>query len=52
MKNITLFEKINSKYILQIINSCIKDENLLYKLIFYNKSLQKKWDLKLIQKFL
>ena len=51
MDNITLFEKINSKYIFQIINSYIKDENLFYKLIFYNKSLQQKWNLKLKEKY-
>ena len=51
MENITFFEKINSKYIFQIINSYIKDENLFNRLIFYNKSLQKKCNLNLIEKY-
>ena len=39
------FSKINSKFIIQIISSYIKDENFLYKLVQYSKSCQKKLEL-------
>ena len=43
-----LLEKISSKYIIDIINTYIKDENYIYKLIKYNKLIQKKLNIKLI----
>ena len=43
-----LLEKISSKYIIEVINTYIKDENYIYKLIKYNKFIQKKLNIKLI----
>ena len=37
-----LFQKIKSKYILEIINSYIKSFNFIYKLIAHSKSEQKR----------
>lgn len=44
----TLLGEISSKYIIENINSYIKDDNCIYKLIKYNKSLQKKLNILLV----
>ena len=44
-KNIRLFDKIKSKYIIFNITSYIKDESFLLKLIKYSKHIQKKLDI-------
>ena len=54
-KNISLFDKIKSKYIILNIISYIKDENYLLKLIKYSKYIQKKLDINILnyqEKFL
>ena len=47
MNNESLFDKISSKYIIQIINSYLVNENLIYKLIFYNHHAQGRLDISL-----
>ena len=44
----SLLGEISSKYIIENINSYIKDDNCIYKLIKYNKSLQKKLNILLV----
>ena len=40
-----LLNEISSKYLIEIIDSYIKDDNYIYKLLKYNKSLQKKFNI-------
>ena len=44
-KNISLLSKINSKYIINTINSYIKDKSYLLKLIVHSKEIQKHLDI-------
>jgi len=41
----SLLNELSSKYLIEIIISYIKDDNCIYKLLKYNKSLQKKFNI-------
>ena len=48
MENEPLIDKIKSKYIFELVIPYIKDDDFKYKLFFYSKLYQKKFDCKII----